>query len=217
LADDVLGVCVEAVGPRSLLFPAFADGYRDGVCDLDRAPSSTGVLSERFLTRPGVVRTLSAFFSFGVGGPAAAEVADLLPADAWGDGSLYGWMEERNVRFVLLGTHPTHCSYLHRLEWLGRDHVRYRYPKTFAGQLVRNGRATACTETLYVRRLDPPAVNDFTVLTPLLAEAGMRAVRVRGVSVAGYSARPVRDAVLPALRRDPWLVVANRSDYEGAA
>lgn len=214
--EGLLDVLVEAAGDRTLLMPTFARGFVDGVCDLDKESSSTGVLSECFRRRPGTRRTLSAFFPFAVSGPAVDEVINLKPARAWGEGSLYEWMEVRDVCFLMFGTSPTQCSYLHRLEWLVRDVIDYRFDKTFRGTLIRDGVSMDVEETLYVRRLDPPVDNDFTILMPFLDRAGMKTIAPNGVSIASYHPRAVVAQILPALRQDPWFTVKNRKDYERA-
>lgn len=209
--EEVLDLLIDMYGERGLLMPSFSSGFDEkGICDLDEATGSTGVLSESMRRRPGVVRTLSAWFSYVVLGSSSREVAELLPAEAWGEGSLYEWMEERDVCFLMLGTHPTHCSYIHRLEWLARDLLSYRYIKCFNGVLVRNGEYREVQETLFVRQLQPvEVINDFTKLVPLLNAAGMRMATVDGVSIASYEARSLRDTVLPALRANTGLLIRN--------
>ena len=214
-ARDILDIIVGTAADRSVLMPTFSRGYVDGNCNLDEEPSTTGVLSQEFLRRPGSKRTLSAFFSFAISGSATSQVEDLQPVDAWGDGSIYAWMQERNARQILLGAHPTHSSFLHRLEWLARDRIRYRYRKEFRGRILRNGRVYECTENLYVRKLEPEAVNDFTVLVGLLDDAGMRRAKLNGISLAAYDAMPVVETILPHLLKDPFMVLANRSDFGG--
>lgn len=212
--EEILSLLLRRMNGRDLLMPSFASGYIDGICDLDRTPGSTGVLCERFRLYPGTKRTLSAFFSYVILGPSADRVGGLMPEHAWGDHSLYEWMETCNARFLMLGTHPTHCSYLHRLEWLVRDVLPYRYCKQFSGILIRDGVSIPCAETLYVRSLNPEAIQDFTTLRPALLEAGMRQHNVHGVSLAAYDAIPLRDTVVPLLRKDPLLVLKNRCDFE---
>jgi aminoglycoside N3'-acetyltransferase len=212
--DEILEAVIQVAAGRDLLMPSFAEGYRDGVCNLDEAPASTGVLSEHFRRRPESLRTLSAYYSFNVLGSAKPELGGLMPLDAWGEGSVYDWMEQRNARFLMLGTHPTHCSYLHRLEWLVREQLPYRYRKPFIGTLIRGGEPIPCEETLYVRSLTPPAKNDFTVLLPVLREAGMLEQPLRGISLVAYDACAARDAILPLLQGDPLLVLSNRGDFE---
>lgn len=217
-ADDygvaaVLDTLLQVADGRTILMPAFTSGYVEGECDLDKAPASTGKLCEAFRLMEETRRSKSAFFSFSVAGEAHAAICDLMPEDAWGDHSLYEWMERENVRFLTLGAHPTHVSYLHRMEWLVRDRISYRYMKRFSGVLIHEGQRIPCTERLYVRSLVPEAVNDFTVLVEHLRTAGMLTASVRGISVASYDARNARDVILPAMEADPMLVLANRSEF----
>ena len=212
--ERLLDVLLDAVANRSLLMPTFTQGFVDGYCDLDKERSSTGALSECFRNRPGVRRTLSAFFPFAVSGSAINEVIHLTPEHAWGEGSLYEWMEQRDVCFLMFGTHPTHSSYLHRFEWLARDVIDYRFTKEFHGTLIREGVSVDVTETLYVRMQNPPVVNDFTVLLPFLKSAGMKTVTPHGVSIASYYAKAALATLGPVVAQDPLFVVKNRKDYE---
>jgi aminoglycoside N3'-acetyltransferase len=211
----LLDIIIDAVGDRGLLMPTFTNGYHGGFCDLNQESSSTGVLSECFRKRSDTLQTLSAFFSFSVLGKIADEVIYLKPRYAWGEGSLYEWMEQRDVCFLLLGTHPTHCSYLHRMEWLARDVINYRFNKEFNGVLIKGGFSIELHETLFVRRMDPPVLHDFTVLLPFLECAGMKKQIVNGISVASYYAKSSMKYLLPAIQKDPYLTVINRYDYEG--
>ena len=214
LIDTLLTRLQELAGRhRTLMMPTFTGGFRDGFCDLDREPSRTGQLSEAFRARTGVVRTVSAFFSFAVSGPDRDALMALRPKHAWGDGSVVDWMERRNVRFVMLGTHPTHCSYLHRMEWLLQDRIPYRHVKKFLGVVRHQGADLAIEEQLFVRSLQPNAVNDFTVLKAPLLQAGMRQILVQGASVAAMDAIPMRDAVLALMRADPFVVLRNQQDF----
>ncbi len=198
---------------RTLMMPTFTGGFQEGFCDLDREPSRTGQLSEAFRASRGVVRTVSAFFSFAVSGPDCDELVALRPKHAWGDGSVVDWMERRDVRFLMLGTHPTHCSYLHRMEWLLHNRIRYRHVKKFAGIVRHRGKDLAIEEQLFVRSLEPNAVNDFTVLKAPLLQAGMRQILVQGASVAAMDAIPMRDTVLALMRADPFVVLRNQQDF----
>ncbi|NKB48443.1 MAG: hypothetical protein GKS02_03650 [Alphaproteobacteria bacterium] len=196
---------------RSLLMPTFVPGYRDGLCDLDTTPSTTGQLSEAFRLRPGVRQTVSAFFPFAVRGPDSDAVITLRPQQAWGAGSLYEWFEQADVRFLMLGTHATHCSYLHRMEFLVG--VPYRFNKSFTGAVRRQGEEFELTEELYVRTLDPLALNDFTVLGDALCAGGMQSRLIDGFPISEMGAVAMRDAFLPILQADPLCVVQNQDDF----
>lgn len=212
---SVLNLLIKIIGSdRSLLMPTFASGYKDGICNLDEEPSTTGVLSELFRKYPLSRRTLSAFFSFNILGPHTKEVICLQPKDIWGDGSLYEWMEKQDVHFLMLGTHPTHCSYLHRMEWLNEDKITYRYRKTFTGTLIRDGERIPMMENLFVRSLTPPVINDFTVILSYLRRGGMSAIILDGVHVAHMRAKSMKKVYMDLLEKDPFLTVKNRKQFE---
>jgi aminoglycoside N3'-acetyltransferase len=212
--DQILDVVLEVVGKRSFLMPTFTRGFVNGLANLDTESSTTGIMSESYRKRPGIRRTLSAYFSFAVGGPDTEQLCQLKANHAWGQGSVYEWMEKTDVQFLMLGTHPTHCSYLHRLEYLQKDHIPYRFNKKFEGKIIREGLEHDVSEVLYVRNLNPVAINDFTVLTPDLFEAGMKSKTVNGVPIASYSAAHLVKTILPKLAADPLLVLKNKKDYE---
>lgn len=215
LADFIIDEIGRRAGPRrSILAPTFTPGYADGFLDLDATPGTTGMLGEMLRARPGARRTLSAFFSYAVLGPDASEAAALRPTDAWGDGSLYAWLEARDATFIMAGTHPTHCSYLHRMEWLARDVLVYRFRKAIAGRVRHEGRDFDFAETLFVRTADPAPINDFTTILPALLDGGMRIHKIGGVQIASMSASMMKDAFLPALLADPTIVVKNAEDFK---
>ena len=115
----------------------------------------------------------------------------------------------------MLGTDPTHCSYLHRIEWLLRDVISYRYEKKFSGFLHREGKDIQCNETLLVRSLKPEAINDFTSLKNLIELAGMKSATVQGVPIYLYDAQQVLRYILPAMRNNPLIAVVNKIDFKG--
>jgi len=201
---------------RILMMPSFTGGYKNGVCNLDLEPSSTGALSEFFRKMPDVKRTLSAFFSFAVFDDDTAlshEILNLKPTNAWGEGSVYHWMEEKNVHFLMLGVHPTHCSYLHRMEWLAKDKIIYRHDKSFQGTIIRENTKINMSEILYVRAPKPEAINDFTTILPVLKNNGMKQNFIDGVSISHMRAIDMKNAFLPLLNEDPLTVIKNRNDF----
>ncbi|MBI4345288.1 MAG: AAC(3) family N-acetyltransferase [Elusimicrobia bacterium] len=196
---------LEIAGARTIVLPAYTGGYRDGFLDLDREPGTTGILNESIRRMPGTRRTASAFFSFVARGPEAEALARLRPAHAWGEGSLFEWLHERDARILLLGARYSSCSFLHRVEWLAK--VPYRYPKEFSGELLVGGRRERLIERLYVRSLDPLAENDWSPAGPAMEAAGLaRAALGRG-ETGVIGARALVDALRPLAERDPFAFV----------
>jgi hypothetical protein len=213
IANALCDGLVRAFPTATILMPTFTDGFgAEGLCDLDREPSTTGIISETFRLREGTRRSRSAFFSFAVVGPERDELIALAPREAWGKGSLYHWMRDADTQIVTIGLHPTHCSFSHLIEWLHRDRVTYRFNKTFQGHLRHEAREHHWQETLFVRRQNPAPINDFTWLLPLYLEAGMRLDTIEGVAVSSIGAAIKIEVMDRMMQRDPYAMIKNRSE-----
>jgi aminoglycoside N3'-acetyltransferase len=216
LSSDLIDLLIDHVGPQGhVVMPTLVRGYRDGFCDLDTEPATTGIAAEIFRRRPGVRRSRCVYSSYAVAGPDSAQFALLQPKEVWGEGSHLEWMEQRDATCLMIGTHPTHCIYLHRMELLAADLIPYRYRKTISGRVRHEGALYDISETLFVRVLEPEVQQDFTRLLPALLDGGMRLDKLADTPIASMSAADMRAAVLPILRRDPLAVIANRADFEG--
>ncbi len=211
--DCILDILMELVGPnRTLMLPAFSTGLRNGYADLDTDPSRTGIITEKFRQMPKTRRTVCPWFSFSCLGPDTAELTALMPRHAWGEGSVYEWLEKRDALFLMLGTDPSHCSYLHRVEWLNKNIVSYRYEKSFQGIVRHEGKELKINETLFVRQLDPEVINDFSVLNEDMINDGMKSVKFGGIPISSMTARRMHDVFSSRLRSDPFVAVLNRDE-----
>ena len=213
--DILLETLIRASGDRSILMPTFTNqkgGYREGIFDSDNFPSETGILTEEFRKRPDTERTLSAYFSFAVKGEAQGEVLDLKPDYCYGKGSLYEWMEDSNVTFLMLGTHPSHCSWIHRLEWLEKNKIKYRINKRFKGTILRKGIYHKMTETLFVRKFKSDLRQSFHMLLPYLVKSGMKIETVQGIDLASIKAKDLR-GLSKVFKEDPFITIENWKEY----
>lgn len=214
LATDLCARIMDKFAGRTLLMPTFTSGFNaQGICDLDSLPSQTGVLSETFRECSGVQRTRSAFFSFAVFGPNATALASLNPKEAWGAGSLYEWLYIHDAAILTLGLHPTHCSYTHYAEWLERQHITYRFNKSFSGTILHEQVAITHTETLFVRQHAPTPVNDFTWLLPAYLAAGMQVSQPHGYPLSCISAQAKINTVITFLNKDPLALISNKEMF----
>lgn len=204
----VLRILRDIVGPnRTLLMPTFTSGFTDGRIDLDRTPGTTGILAETLRTQPESRRTASAFFSFAVTGPGASTLVALRPRDAWGEGSVYAWMEAHDAHCIMIGVPATTCSFIHRLEWLFRSALPYRTEKIFEGAAIIEESEVPLQETLLVRQQHPEALNDFSPVTEPFRQHGLRECDADGVGVSEIGARSIVAALTPLMQANPELLV----------
>jgi aminoglycoside 3-N-acetyltransferase len=204
LRDELVG----SFPASTIMLPVFTKGFdEDGFRDLDGTTGTTGVINEYFRTSPGFRRTHSAFFSFAVSGPDAAELVALRPEFAWGDGSLYAWMFEQDVDLVTVGLHPTHTSFAHYSEW--RMQVPYRFNKQFTGKIRIEGAIEPIQETLFVRQRHPVPRNDFTRALPALTDHGLLETNIGSIRVSHVTARAMTAALIESLSRDCYALLKN--------
>jgi aminoglycoside N3'-acetyltransferase len=208
LVDGLMTRIQDAAGDRTLLMPTFTKGYVDGFIDLDNEPGTTGVLAECMRKMPGTGRTKSAFFSFAVRGPDRDALCALQPEHAWGDGSVYAWMEERDAVCITVGVAPQIISAIHRVEWHCRDAIEYRFSKRIAGEIRHQGVRQPLEEQLFVRRLDPPVRNDFDVVLAPLGRTGLRTVDIDGVTLASVGTKAIVNTLVPIVRKQPDFLLA---------
>ncbi len=206
----IVTALTNAVGTtRDLMMPAYTNGFvKEGVLDLDTQKGTTGMVNELFRQMPNVVRTTSAYFSFAARGVSAMQLAGLKPTNAWGEGSLFEWIEKQDALLLMIGVPWDRCSFLHRAEWNAR--VPYRYNKNFSGKVKLRGETFDLTETLFVRSLNPNVENIWDGLEEDLDKVGMKSERFGRSTISVLNAKNLLRVVEANLARDPFRYVQNR-------
>jgi len=212
-AKKILNSLKRLASGRGLLMPTFSTGYKNGLCDLDNEKSSTGIISELFRVEKNSTRTLSAFFSYSTQGQIAEEIKDIMAHEAWGEGSVYDWMEKKDTTFLLIGTSPTHISYIHRFEWLFRDKINYRYRKEFTGTIIRKGKRYNMKEQLFVRNLSPEAIMDFSPLEKIILASKMKKSESQ-IPIYSIKCSDLRNSLVPIFNSNPTILLKNKKDFQ---
>lgn len=129
LFDTVIDVILEVLGPSgTLIMPTLTTGcLSTGRFDARNTPSETGVLTEHFRKRPGVVRTAHPTHSMAVLG---AESGQFMtpPAHPFGEGSSFDVLRRLNGKLLFLGADFHWCTFIHHIETMGQ--VSYRRPES---------------------------------------------------------------------------------------
>lgn len=155
--DRRLDVLIEALenvlGPQgTLLMPTFSYSYTKGeIYDVLRTPSTVGMLTERFRTRAGVLRSLDPIFSFAAKGSRAKELCSLKPGECFGPDSAFAALHGINCHIVCLGCSlSSGGTFVHYVE---KSHtVSYRYDKSFSGTTIFPDQHSEPSSVLYYVR-----------------------------------------------------------------
>ena len=189
----------------NVLMPSFPEVRNDSVINLDKEPSTNGLLTEKFRERFPLNRTVSRFFPFTVRGPDQAELFKLRPSNVWGEGSLYSWIEANNLEIITIGLPPYVCSVQHRAEFLQRKILQYRHEVQRMGEVVVRGQREMLRETLMVRRQGFDV--DFRPLSQLFERNGQRISNQAGLVLTSISARAKISLVSQAIADNPLICV----------
>lgn len=156
ILEDTIETLIEAVGEDgTVVMPVFNWDYCSGsVFDPLETPSQTGVLTEFFRRRPGVLRScIPPWCTFAARGNRANEIVAIKGTSSFGPDGILQYLYDINAKYVLLG-----CSYNEgavHVHWLEEKYeVPYRYWKQFAGKVKLNGELQDNVSQMYARRLD---------------------------------------------------------------
>jgi len=217
--EDLLDVILTVVGPRrTLLMPTFTFSFcKTGWFHHKETPSDTGVLTEAFRKRPGVLRTPCAINSFAVQGPLAKKFMNYEKSKTlWGSDSLYHALYQHNALILGLGESlALKSSIFHYAEEIER--VPYRYFKTFSGTADYGNKPKSVSRKMFVRRVDIPVRYDYSPAVEALKKEGKLRKAVVGASfIEAFKAKDAINFLRHQLKADPLAVLANRKEYEGA-
>lgn len=202
---------LQVLGPEGILIvPTFTASYRrDEIYDVRQSRSFNGAFSEYVRERDAAVRSLDPLFSFAAVGSGAAGLLQRDAANCFGQRSVYDRLFRSGVKFLALGVHwDQGYSFMMHLEKLAE--VPYRHDQAFEGMTRdADGRVFPDTAIHFVRDEAARWKRNRAPLGTRLIEQGVgREVQWHGLPHRLFPARPVEDAVLSALRQDPWCMTA---------
>lgn len=204
--DAFIQRLVKLVGKRgTVILPTFSYSFcRGEIYDPVHTPSAVGLLSERFRTTAGVVRTLDPIFSVAIWGANQKYFQD-VGTDCFGKNSIFEKLYEKNAKIVFLGE-TFDLTYLHFIEQ--RLGVPYRQIKKFKGQ-IRIGNGFKESEFDYnVRPLDGSVVYDLDKIAEFLDRRGvLKKTRLGYSQIRVVEAKDAYDTIADKLSQNPRFLL----------
>lgn len=122
----------------TLILPTFTYSFTKGEeFNLEKTPSSVGLLTEYFRKRKGVGRSKDPNFSIACSGRNKKQFISAPIHDTFGPESIFGILHHQNAHIICLGCSLDRITYTHYVEEM--LNVDYRYFKDFNGQIVDHG------------------------------------------------------------------------------
>ena len=167
----------EMVGEEgTILFPTFNWDFCKGVAfDMRKTPSKTGALTTQALKRADFKRTRHPLYSFAVWGKDTEELVNMDNENAFGPGSVFDYMYEKNAKSLVIGLHVLDgMTYVHHVEHMVG--VPFRFTKYFTAPYIdMEGKEKEYTCSMYVRDLEMNAleIEQFKPLADILEKDGV--------------------------------------------
>ena len=209
--DRLIEAIESAIGlSGTLIIPTFSYSFTKGeIFDVLITPSAVGLVSERFRTRPGVLRSSDPIFSFAARGPLARDLCSVSVKECFGSESMFAALHRLNADIVDLGCSMSRGgTFVHYVETA--HGVDYRYPKVFSGTMVLENRQTCeCSVVYNVRDLTRKSDADLRRLQKRLADEGkLRSVDVGRSRILAVAANDLFHTAWKMLDEDPVSLIA---------
>ncbi len=209
---DLLIEAIDAAigGDGTLVMPAFTYSFtKEEAFDICNTPSAVGMVTERFRTQPGVLRTADPIFSFTCRGPHAQELCALPVKECFGAESVFAALHRLNAHVIDLGCSMSHGgTFVHYIETA--HGVDYRYKKEFSGTIVLpSGETSECSVVYNVRDLTRRSDADLRRLQKRLADEGkLRTAEVGRSRIIAVTTNDLFDTAWKILDEDPVSLIA---------
>lgn len=213
--DALIDAVEAAISPSgTLVIPTFSYSFTRGEqFDTLGTPSAVGMVSERFRTLPGVLRSADPIFSFAARGNLAKELCGIPVKECFGEGSIFALLHRVNAQIVDLGCSLTRGgTFVHYVEVA--HGVAYRYEKEFSGTIVfPDGRSAENSVIYHVRDLTRRSEADLRRLQNRLSqERKLRSVDVGRTRVMAITANDLFDTAWKMLDENPVSLIAEGAE-----
>ena len=137
----------------TIIVPTFSYSFtRNKDFIVDTTPSEVGLFSEMFRKIQKVKRTNHPIFSVAVYGRETKKILQSSNKDCFGKGTVFDLLKILNAKIICLGCDLNRITFVHYVEQ--QANVKYRYNKSFDGQIIEKNKCRKISTDFFVRNLD---------------------------------------------------------------
>jgi len=202
--DGFIDGLLQAVGPEgTLIFPTFTSYTQP--FSRGGSPSNTGILSDVFRKRPGVVRTLHPSHSIA----AIGRQAKYFAQDEWilnttcGAGTCYMRLSEQGAKVMMLGVDLNRCTMLHACEDMAD--LNYLVPE------VKAAAPEGQTGKMIMKRFPPGHRAFIHLMETLRCETWFTVGYIGEARTLIFPAAEMYDFCMEKLKDDPFLFLCENA------
>ena len=199
----------------TIMLPAFTFSFCEGAPFVRSEPTSeTGVLAGLAYTIfQNTKRTTHPIYSFVVAGPQTDKIMALNAKTAFGDDSVFAWLEKTDATLVMIGCGWKYCTQFHRYEQIAD--VEYRQHKLFTGLADYGNGLTDVECSMFVRDLEVGPINDFSqVIEKLNNENEIKKATIFDGLIQSTKVSSLSACCLEILKQDRFAFLSNRTEVQ---
>lgn len=204
-------VLLELVGEEgTIMMPTFNFDFCNGIdFDIDKTPSTVGVLTEYFRTNYSTCRSTSPpYHSICARGKNAELVSKIKSISSFGENSFFQYLLDIDAKYLLIGVSFDAVPSFHWIE--EKVQVPYRFWKNFKGNVIRQNGSQKEEYSMFARkegfRLDlNPLAEQFA------RDSLMKLGSVGWCQLKLFSTQTFTDFFLPRMQEDPLLLLSSDS------
>ena len=171
--DDVCNALTDLIGNEgTICFPMFSYSFfNKTVFDPEEPPTNgMGILSVLLWSKRKCVRSIDPLFSVGASGTLEKDLTENLPKTCFGEDSFFDRFYNLNGKLLQIGVSVDGSTSVMYFEQKLKS--KYRYLKSFSGEIKIDGELHKETWETYVRRLDGTVTVDLRNLKERIEQDG---------------------------------------------
>ena len=199
-SDSLIKIFVKISKKNTVLMPSFIRTKKK-IINLNIEPSSSGYLTNQFMSKNKVKRLICPVFPFLVLGKEYNNLKNLTSTEVWGKNSVTEYLYKRNAYIFTLGTHPTECSLSHYAEWLNKEKIYYRRIKIKNFNLIYNKKNYRIKKKLFVKKEN--VKYNFKKFYKSELKNGMETKKIGKIIISITSAKKKINMIRDKLKKNP--------------
>jgi len=171
--EDFCSALTDLIGNEgTICFPMFSYSFFNKTIFDPEEPmtNAMGILSVLLWNRRKCVRTMDPLFSVGVGGKLEKDLTENLPKTCFGENSFFDRFYNLNGKLLQIGVSVDGSTYVIYFDQKLKS--KYRYLKSFSGEIKIDGELHKETWETYVRKLDGTVTVDLRNLKERIEQDG---------------------------------------------
>lgn len=182
--------------------------------NFDNTKCDTGSLSQNLINKKNTKSSLSCHFTWCIQGKDGEEFSNLRPFDVWGKDSPLEWMYKKKVRFITVNVNPALITFVHYVEWLNRDKIKYRKLVTKSGAVIIKNEKYKLQERYWSKKSQNKIIPQYENLLDPFLKSGLRITKFNNISVGTTTTDQIFHAYEKVLKKDPLFTIKNKKEVK---